>query len=60
MKKWLYALGGCLIGYLVKKKIDEHTGPYQVKDWPLGLKYKGDGNHAAHEQVEHFKNNDPG
>ena len=34
MKNLLYVLGGCLIGYLAKMKVDELIRPWPFKDWP--------------------------
>lgn len=34
MYKWLYIIGGGLIGLLVKKEIDKRTRPNHIADWP--------------------------
>ena len=42
MRKWLCVLGGCLVGYLVKKKVDNLIKTNQIKDWPSGVQYDMD------------------
>ena len=34
MKKWFYVLAGCLMGFMLKKKVDERTRPGPVRDLP--------------------------
>jgi len=34
MKNLLCVLGGCLIGYLAKIKVDEITRPWPLRKWP--------------------------
>jgi len=46
MYKWLYIIGGGLIGLLVKKEIDKLTRPNHIADWPPDVRIKDATGHS--------------